>query len=104
VAALHLPISADASVVVLVAIAIGTMIPAAPGYVGTLQYAGTLALKSYGVEPSAALSFTLLYHASQWFPVTIVGLVYFLKERISSTRVSASSAPAQEKGHHGHGR
>ena len=45
----------------------------APGFIGTLQYAGALALRQYGVDPSLALSFTLIYHASQWFPVTALG-------------------------------
>jgi uncharacterized protein (TIRG00374 family) len=82
---LRLPI--DASIVVLVIMAIGTMIPAAPGYIGTLQYAGTLALLQYGVEKSTALSFTLVYHAGQWFPVTAVGIVYFMRENLSLKRL-----------------
>jgi glycosyltransferase 2 family protein len=101
VLALHLPVPSEANVVVLVAMAIGTMIPAAPGYVGTLQYAGTLGLKSYGVDPAAALSFTLLYHASQWFPVTIVGLVFFLRERVQLSRLASEDLPEEEADGHG---
>ncbi len=86
-AALGLSLPSDAAVVVLVLMAIGTMIPAAPGYIGTLQYAGTIALLQYGVERNAALSFTILYHAGQWFPVTAVGLVYFLRENVSLARL-----------------
>jgi uncharacterized membrane protein YbhN (UPF0104 family) len=81
--ALQLPLPAEAGVVVLVVMAIGTMIPAAPGYIGTLQYAGMLALLQYGVERSSALSFTLLYHAGQWLPVTAVGLFYFMRQNLS---------------------
>lgn len=86
-AALNLPLGVDAAVVVLVVMAIGTMVPAAPGYIGTLQYAGTIALLQYGVPRSEALSFTILYHAGQWFPVTAVGLAYFLKENLSLSRL-----------------
>jgi uncharacterized membrane protein YbhN (UPF0104 family) len=68
------------------------MIPAAPGYIGTLQYAGTIALLQYGVERSTAFSFTLLYHAGQWFPVTAVGLAYFMRQNLS-LRVAEGRAP-----------
>ncbi|MCA9729636.1 MAG: flippase-like domain-containing protein, partial [Candidatus Eisenbacteria bacterium] len=80
---LGLELPTDAGVIVLVVMAIGTMIPSAPGFIGTLQYAGTLALKQYGVDPSLALSFTLIYHASQWFPVTGLGFFYFVRQQMS---------------------
>lgn len=78
---LHLPV--DAGAITLVIMAIGTMIPSAPGFIGTLQYAGTLALRLYDVDPSAAFSVTLLYHAIQWFPITLIGLVFFWQQHMS---------------------
>jgi len=69
--------------VVLVIMAVGTMIPSAPGFIGTLQYAGVLALSQYGVNRDLALSFTLLYHLSQWLPVNCVGIIFFMREQIS---------------------
>ncbi len=80
---LGLDLPRGAALVVLVVMAIGTMVPSAPGYIGTLQYAGTLALLQYGVERSVGLSFTFLYHASQWFPVTAIGLFFFARENLS---------------------
>lgn len=80
--AVSLDLPADAGVITLVIMAIGTMVPSAPGFIGTLQYAGTLALTQYDVDPSLALSFTLLYHASQWFPVTGLGLLFFLRQHL----------------------
>jgi len=95
--ALDLDLPAEAGVVVLVVMAIGTMVPSAPGFVGTLQYAGTLALKPYGVDPSIALTFTLIYHASQWIPTTAVGLLCFALEQVSLKEVPgiSSSRPAE---------
>jgi glycosyltransferase 2 family protein len=86
-AALSLTTAPDAAVVVLVVMAIGTMVPAAPGYVGTLQAAGTLALVQYGVPQSSAFSFTVLYHAGQWLPVTVVGLFHFMRQNLSLRRL-----------------
>ena len=91
-AALSLPTAPDTAVVVLVVMAIGTMVPAAPGYVGTLQAAGTLALVQYRVPQSSAFSFTVLYHMGQWLPVTVVGLVYFMRQNLSLRRLGALAA------------
>ena len=93
---LHLP--ADAGGIVLVVMAIGTMIPSAPGFIGTLQYAGALALRQYGVDPSLALSFTLIYHASQWFPVTALGFYYFIRQHLSLKRMVAPTSEEAEQG------
>ncbi len=95
-AALSLTTEVDAAVVVLVVMAIGTMIPAAPGYVGTLQAAGTLALVQYRVTQSSAFSFTVLYHAGQWLPVTVVGLWYFMRQNLSLRRLSEVAGPSED--------
>jgi uncharacterized protein (TIRG00374 family) len=88
-----------AGVVVLVIMAIGTMLPSAPGFIGTLQYAGTLALLQYGVDRSVALSFTLIYHASQWFPVTLIGLVFFFQQQLTLRQLErvARSGSGQDR-------
>lgn len=81
-APLGLTVPPAAAFVVLVTMAIGTMIPSAPGFVGTLQYAGTVALLPYGVSREVALAFTILYHVSQWVPTSLIGLWYFLREQL----------------------
>ena len=42
-----------------------------------------LALALFAVPRTEALSFSLLLHASQFFPITIVGLLYLLVEHVS---------------------
>jgi uncharacterized protein (TIRG00374 family) len=95
---LDLRLPADAGGIVLVVMAIGTMIPSAPGFIGTLQYAGSLALRQYGVAPALALSFTLIFHASQWFPVTALGFYYFIRQHLSLKRMVAPSSGDAEPG------
>ncbi len=53
---------------------LATLVPAAPGYVGTFE-AGVLLAASgaLGVPRGLALSYALLVHAALWFPVTIAG-------------------------------
>jgi hypothetical protein len=95
-AALSLTTAPDAALVVLVVMAIGTMVPAAPGYVGTLQAAGTLALVQYRVPQSSAFSFTVLYHAGQWLPVTVVGLIHFMRQNLSLRKLGDLAAAGED--------
>jgi len=72
--ALSMPVPASASLMVVVVVAMGTMIPSAPAYLGTLQYACILALAFFQVGKTDALAFSLLFHASQFVPTTAAGL------------------------------
>lgn len=65
-----------AAVLVLVLSMLGSMIPSAPANVGTRQYACILALAIYGAPKSEALAFSALQHATDFFPITILGLFY----------------------------
>ena len=55
-------------------IAFAIMLPAAPGQLGTLHYAGVAALGLYAIDPAPALACILLFHASQYLPVTLAGI------------------------------
>ena len=53
---------------------LATLVPAAPGYVGTFEAGVTLAVGgALNVDRALALSYALLVHAALWFPVTAVG-------------------------------
>jgi len=51
-------------------VGLGISLPSAPGFVGVFQAAIVLALALFGVPRAEALSFSLLYHASQYVPIT----------------------------------
>ncbi len=76
-------LSVDAAVVVLVATAFGVMIPAAPGFVGTFHVSCQLALAIYGIDRASALGYSIVLHATQWVPVTAIGLAFFLTSNLS---------------------
>ncbi len=69
--------------VMLVVTAIGIMVPAAPGYVGTLNVACTAGLALYGVDKTPASAFGWFYFFSQWLPITAVGLWFLNREGLS---------------------
>jgi glycosyltransferase 2 family protein len=69
--------------VMLVVTAIGIMVPAAPGYVGTLNVACTAGLALYGVGKTPASAYGWFYFFSQWLPITTVGLWFLNREGLS---------------------
>ena len=78
----------QAAIVSLVAISLVTMIPSAPGFIGTLQGAGTAALLAFGVPKEQGLAFSIVYHATQWIPINIVGVAFLLSEGLSLGQLS----------------
>ena len=81
--ALSLQVPWYAGLVMLVITAIGIMVPAAPGYIGTLNLACIAGLALFGVSKELAAPFSWFYWASQWVPVTAVGLFYLQREGLS---------------------
>ncbi len=72
-----------AGLVMLVITAIGIMVPAAPGYIGTLNIACTAGLALFGVGKLQSVPFSWFYFFSQWLPITTVGLIYLNREGLS---------------------
>jgi uncharacterized protein (TIRG00374 family) len=83
---MHPPLVATVAIVVLVAL--GSMIPSAPAFLGTTQYACVVGLGLFGVEKTEALAYSILYHAVQFFPVTILGFYYLSKSHIRLRDIS----------------
>jgi uncharacterized protein (TIRG00374 family) len=90
--AAHLDLPLVASWVVLAFLGLGVSLPSSPGFVGVIQAATVLALALFAVPRAEALSFSLLLHASQFFPVTAVGLVYLLLEHVSLTAATRAAS------------
>lgn len=56
----------------------GAMIPSAPGYIGTFHLAVQYGFLFYGIGREEALSAAIVWHASNYFPTILFGLVPFL--------------------------
>ena len=61
---------------------LATTIPSAPGYLGTFDAPGIAVLSAYGVDQGVAAGYTLVLHAALWFPITLLGGYYMLREGI----------------------
>jgi hypothetical protein len=92
--AAHLDLPLVASWVVLAFLGLGVSLPSSPGFVGVVQAAIVLALALFAVPRAEALSFSLLFHASQFLPITAAGLVCLLLEHVSLT--DAARAVSQD--------
>jgi uncharacterized protein (TIRG00374 family) len=57
-----------------------TTLPSAPGYVGTFDAPGIALLGAYGVPQAVAAGYTLVLHAALWFPITLVGAYFYLRQ------------------------
>jgi len=59
---------------------LATTLPSAPGYIGTFDAPGIAVLVAYGVPAEIAAGYTLVLHAALWFPITMLGAYYYLRQ------------------------
>jgi hypothetical protein len=86
-----------ASLVLLVTLTLGFVVAPTPGYVGSVQVACRWSLLLFGVGPSAAFSFSLFYHASQFVPITAAGLWCLARRNLTlSDATGAAGKEAKE--------
>jgi uncharacterized protein (TIRG00374 family) len=86
--AFDLPLGPIAAYFSVAAIGLSTMVPAAPGYVGTFEFAGVAVLGVAGVPPTVAFGFVLVIHLLQIIPVALVGLFFLWRTGLSLPRLA----------------
>ncbi len=91
--AVDLALPFTAAWVVLAFMGLGVSLPSSPGFVGVIQAATVLALELFGVARAEALSFSLLLHAAQFFPVTAWGLALLAVEHVSLGEAARAAPP-----------
>lgn len=95
VGALSLPLDPVEWAFVLGVLALSTAIPAAPGSLGTYEFAGVAALGILGIGPSQALAATVLIHVIAALPPALLGLVATLVLHVRIADIEAAgSVPA----------
>jgi hypothetical protein len=93
--ALGLPLDPVQWAFVLGVLALSTAIPAAPGSLGTYEFAGVTALGILGIGSSQALAATVLIHVIAAVPPALLGLVATLVLHLRIADIeAAASAPA----------
>ena len=74
----------------LVIIATGVAIPSSPGFIGTLQFFCVTGLALFGVPKSESLAYSIVYHASQYIPVTLLGFFFMWKEHLHFKEITVT--------------
>jgi uncharacterized protein (TIRG00374 family) len=86
---LHPPV--QASFILLVIVSMGVILPSSPGFVGTFQFFCVVSLAMFGYEKNVALPFSIVLHASQYIPITLLGLYFLKKEHLSLRTIESDS-------------
>lgn len=73
--AFDLPLAPVGLLFVMLVIALGTMVPASPGYVGTFEIFGLSALSLLGITGAGALGFVIVFHVILLLGSSLIGAV-----------------------------
>jgi len=92
--ALGLTLPLIAGFVLVTIVSLGVMLPSSPGFIGTFQFFTVTSLALFGVSESQGFSFSLVYHAMQYFPITGMGLAYLWWENLSLREAQTSAEAA----------
>jgi len=84
--AFHLELPITAPLLVVVVINMGVMIPSSPGFIGVFQYLCVASLAFFSVPKGTALGFSVVLHAIQYVPVTLLGWFYLTRMHLSLSR------------------
>ncbi|MGB8657742.1 MAG: lysylphosphatidylglycerol synthase transmembrane domain-containing protein [Candidatus Zixiibacteriota bacterium] len=80
-----------ASFILLGIVSVAVMLPSSPGFVGVFHYACVLSFNLLGLPRSSSQPFSIILHASQYIPVTLLGLYYLKKEHLSLKALESDS-------------
>jgi hypothetical protein len=81
-----------ASYLLVVILSLGMMIPSGPAYVGPFQAAIVAGLLIFQVPKTQAQGFSIVFHATQFIPITLLGLFYFWAEKLTFKEIQRSQA------------
>ena len=60
-------------------IALGTAVPALPGFFGVFEYMSVQGLAVYGVSQQQAATWAIGFHLLSFIPITLIGAYYFTR-------------------------
>ena len=95
--AFGLKLSISATAMVLLAICLAMMIPSTPGYIGPYHASVAYALVLYNIPLEKALSFSLVFHATNYIPITLAGFLYLWRHQLSLKKIREEEKAAQKQ-------
>lgn len=89
--ALGLSLPFAAALFLLVVLQVGVVVPSAPGELGVFNYLCVLALATFGVGKSIALSYSVLLYLVAFGPILLLGASFILWEGIRERQVKPAA-------------
>jgi uncharacterized protein (TIRG00374 family) len=86
------------SFVVLLILTIALTLPTTPGFVGAMEWAIKVGLVMFGVDASQAFAFAIVYHVTQYVPLTLGGFVAVWLARLSMGEIAKVQSQAESGG------
>ena len=85
-----------ASYVLLVVVSISILIPSSPGFIGVYHAGVVFTLSRFGIDTNNAVSCSLVLHAAQFIPITLLGFYYLKKEHLSLKQLKEEALEEDE--------
>jgi len=82
-------ISASGTLLVLAAVVLGTMLPVAPGNLGTYEASAFLAYRYLGVSPEQALTLAIVDHVCFMLPTVGVGYLFISAHTLARSAIAS---------------
>jgi uncharacterized protein (TIRG00374 family) len=89
-----LPATIPAALIIMALATLSTLVPSAPGYVGTFHMAAFAGVSLLGVDAAEAASFAIIAHLALWLGTTIPGAVAALANPNLFRKAQSLSAEA----------
>ena len=87
--AFNLDLTTGGTLIVLAAISLGTMVPLAPGNLGTFEASAFLAYRYLGVSPEQSLALAIIQHVCFMLPAVGIGYAYISAHTVARSAIAS---------------
>ncbi len=95
--ACNLPIGGVEVLYVMCVVNLSAMLPSGPGYVGSYQFFCVFSLSAFHIDKEPALAFSFVSHIVWYLPLTIVGLLLFVRERLGFGQLASAEITSERR-------
>ena len=83
--------------IVLIIVTLGVTLPSTPGFVGVMEGGIVFGLNGlFGIDKTQAFAMAVVYHVSQYIPITVGGIIALWLERMSMTEIAHVPTSGQD--------
>ena len=82
----------------MVFVNLASIVPSAPGQLGTFQFFCVTALGLFGVSAAQGLSYGLVLNVAEYLPVTLLGIMFLMLENMTFKAMMQPEDETEEPG------